>query len=133
MHEPKSQSEYMLLFRGRVDDKNLSPDELQDVMTRWMGWYDGLVGDGRMIAGQPLTTEGKFITGRARAVADGPFAESKEAIAGYFLLRVDSFEEGLAIARLCPGLDHGTTVEVRQIAEMCTARKVTEQLAGATA
>jgi hypothetical protein len=135
MIHPKSQSEYMLLFRGTVFDKDLSPEALQDVMTRWMAWYDGLVQSGKAIAGQPLTNEGKVVTGRGgRSVADGPFAESKEAIAGYFLLHVDTFEEAVAIARMCPGLDHGTAVEVRQVAEQCrVAQKLGEQLAGATA
>ena len=135
MSDPNPKSEYMLLFRGTVFDKNLSPEALQDVMTRWMAWYEGLVRTGKALAGQPLTNEGKVVSGRGgRSVADGPFAESKEAVAGYFLLRVDSFDEAVAIARMCPGLDHGTAVDVRQVAEQCrVAQKVNEQLAGATA
>jgi hypothetical protein len=135
MNDPTKQSEYMLLFRGTVHDMNLSPEAMQDVTTRWMAWYDGLVRTGKAIAGQPLTTEGRVVTGRGgRNVADGPFPESKEAVAGYFLLRVDSFDEAVAIARQCPALDHGTAVEVRQVAESCAARgRATGQLAGATA
>jgi hypothetical protein len=52
-------------------------------------------------------------------VADGPFAESKEAIGGYFLLKVDSIEEAVAIAKDCPGLAYGARVEVRPVAEAC--------------
>ncbi len=54
-----------------------------------------------------------------RSVSDGPFAESKEAVGGYFLLNVSTFEEALAIAQQCPGLDHGAQVEVRPVAEIC--------------
>jgi len=46
-------------------------------------------------------------------VTDGPFAESKEAIAGFFLIRADSLEEAVEIAGGCPGLEYGQTVEVR--------------------
>lgn len=51
---------------------------------------------------------------------DGPFAESKEAIGGYFLLQV-SEEEALEIAKECPALKHGVTVEVRPIVDQCAS------------
>jgi hypothetical protein len=54
-----------------------------------------------------------------RVVSDGPFAESKEAIGGYFLLDVASFDDALAIARECPGLPYGVQVEVRPVAAEC--------------
>jgi hypothetical protein len=52
-------------------------------------------------------------------VSDGPFAESKEAIGGYFLLDVASFDDAVAIARECPGLPYGVQVEVRPVAAEC--------------
>ena len=52
-------------------------------------------------------------------VADGPFAESKEAIGGYFLLKVDSLDEAVAIAQECPGLPYGAKVEVRPVMAQC--------------
>jgi hypothetical protein len=54
-----------------------------------------------------------------RVVADGPFAESKESIGGYFLLQLNSFDEALEIAKQCPGLAYGIKVEVRPIAAEC--------------
>ncbi len=50
---------------------------------------------------------------------DGPFAESKEAIGGYFLLDVASLDEAVAIAQECPGLPYGVQVEVRPVAAEC--------------
>jgi len=52
-------------------------------------------------------------------VSDGPFAESKETIGGYFLLKVNTLEEAVAIARECPGLPYGIRVEVRPVAGEC--------------
>jgi hypothetical protein len=52
-------------------------------------------------------------------VSDGPFAESKEAIGGYFLLDVASFDDAVVIARECPGLPYGVQVEVRPVAAEC--------------
>jgi hypothetical protein len=52
-------------------------------------------------------------------VADGPFAESKEAIGGFFLLEVGSLEEATEIAKDFPGLNYGASVEVRPVAPEC--------------
>ena len=52
-------------------------------------------------------------------VADGPFAESKETIGGYFLLNVGTMDEAVAIAQQCPGLPYGIRVEVRPVAGEC--------------
>jgi hypothetical protein len=116
-------SDYMLLFRGTTWDKGLSPEEIQKVVTNWYKWFDGLIKDGRALSGHPLMEEGKVVTGKKRAVADGPFAESKEAIGGYFYLRVSGMEEAVEIAQRCPGLDYGVTVEVRPVADMCAVRQ----------
>jgi len=121
-------SDYMLLFRGTTWDKGLSPEEIQRVVTAWYNWFDGLTKDGRAISGHPLMEEGKVVTGKkGRTVADGPFAESKEAIGGYFYLRVSGMDEALEIAKQCPGLDYGVTVEVRPVADMCAVRQRIEE------
>jgi len=87
-------------------------------MDRWIGWFERLTEEGKAKAGQPLATEGKIVSGKnGQTVADGPFAESKEAIAGYFYLQVASLEEAVEIAKACPGLEYGMSVEVRAVAE----------------
>jgi hypothetical protein len=113
-------SEYMLLFRGTDWHKGLSPEETQQVVTQWKAWFERLTNEGKAKAGHPLECEGKIVSGKkGRVVADGPFAESKEAIGGYFFLQVDSLDEAVAIAKECPGLEFGATVEVRPVAAEC--------------
>ena len=131
MNTQGKNNEYMLLFRGTVLEQELSPQDIQDMMTRWVAWYDGLVATGKAVAGQPLTTDGKVVSGKGRTVADGPFAESKEAVGGYFLLNVAGFDEALAIAKQCPGLDYGIKVEVRQVAERCAIEQSMHERQGA--
>ena len=109
----------MLLFRGTELRKSLSPEELQKVSEDWMAWFRRLTEQGKAVAGNPLEREGKIVSGKERSVSDGPFAESKEAIGGYFLLDVAMMNEALAIARECPGLPHGIRVEVRPVAGEC--------------
>ena len=112
-------NQYMLLFRGNDWHKGLSPEEMQQVANAWMTWFERLTAEGKAVAGNPLEREGKVVSGKGRVVADGPFAESKEAIGGYFLLQVPTMEEAVVIAKQCPGLPHGVVVEVRPVAEQC--------------
>lgn len=121
--------DYMLLFRGTNWDKGLSPEQIQKVVADWYAWFDGLIKDGRAIGGHPLQNEGKIVSGKqGRTVADGPFAESKEAIGGYFYLQVANEAEAIAIAQQCPGLEYGSVVEVRPVAEMCSVRARLEDM-----
>ena|SRR3979490_3462977 len=114
-------SEYMLLFRGTHWDKGLSNEDIQNVMGRWIAWFERLTQQGKAKAGQPLAETGKIVSGKkGGTVADGPFAESKEAIAGYILLQVDALDEAVEIAKGCPGLDYGVTIEVRPISDLST-------------
>jgi hypothetical protein len=135
----ESNNGYMLVFRGTDWCKGLSPQEMQQVGTDWMAWYKRLSDEGKVTAGNPLEPAGKIVSGKGgRVVADGPFAESKEAIGGYFLLQVGSQDEAVAIAQQCPGLPYGVRVEVRPVAAICPAAAATEaqrepELAGATA
>jgi hypothetical protein len=128
---------YMLLFRGNDWHKGLSPEEMQRISDQWMAWFERLKNDGRCAAGNPLEPEGKLVSGKGgRVVADGPFAESKEAIGGYFILKVDSLDEAVAIAQQCPGLPFGAKIEVRPVAGDCpmaTEARAEAQLAAVPA
>jgi len=109
---------FMLLFRGTDWDRGLSAEEIQQTMSRWTSWFDRLTDEGKAKIGQPLNNDGKIVSGKKGVVVvDGPFAESKEAVAGYILLRVTDLDEATQIAKECPGLDYGISIEVRPISE----------------
>jgi hypothetical protein len=115
-----TKSEYMLLFRGTDWHKGLSPEEIQGVVNQMKAWFDRLTTEGKAKARKPLFQEGKIVSQKkGRSVADGPFAESKEAIGGFFLLEVGSLDEAAEIAKDFPGLNYGATVEVRPVAPEC--------------
>ena len=132
-------ADYLLLFRGNVWDRGLSPAQIQKVVADWMAWFERLKAEGKCLGGHPLEEEGKVVSGKqGRMVADGPFAESKEAIGGYFYLHVADENEAIEIARQCPGLEYGAVVEVRPVADVCSIKQRAMeyspgQLAGATA
>jgi hypothetical protein len=89
-------------------------------MNEFKTWFDRISEQGKVKAAQPLVREGKLVSGKnGRIVADGPFAESKEAIGGYFLLTVSTLDEAVAIAQSNPILEYGSQIEVRPVAEEC--------------
>ena len=139
MEAPRYKSGHIIFFRGNDWDKNLSPEELQRVTGQFMAWFERLTREGKAIGGAPLENDGKIVSGsRGRTVSDGPFAESKAAIGGYFMLDVESMDEAVEIAKQCPGLEYGSVVEVRPVAEICSVKQRAQeyspgQLAGATA
>ena len=113
-------NEYMFLFRADQMHRSLSPEQMQEVAGQMMAWFKRLADKGIVLSGRPLDDGGKVVSGKnGRVVADGPFAESKEAVGGYFLLQVDTLEEATTLAKECPMLPHGGIVEVRQVLEEC--------------
>ena len=121
-------SEYMLLFRGTDWHRGLSPEEIQQAVNQMKAWFDRLTAEGKAKAGKPLFHEGKIVSQKnGRSVVDGPFAESKEAIGGFFLLQVDSLHEAAEIAKEFPALAYGATVEVRPVAPECMVGETAQQ------
>lgn len=114
MSSEASKSEYLLLFRGTEWHHSLAPEEIRERVARFVAWADGLQKDGAFKVGRPLLHKGKIIQGN-QTVIDGPFAESKEAIAGLIVIEAASFEDAVEIAKACPGLQYGLTVEVRPV------------------
>jgi len=124
MSTSTEKTDYLLLFRGTNWDKGMSDELRQKVVTDWYAWFDRLMQEGKCKGGHPLREEGKVVSGKkGRTVADGPFAESKEAVGGYFFLQVADENEAVSIAQQCPGLDYGCVVEVRPVAELCSVKE----------
>src|SRR5258706_10085038 len=99
----EKKNEFLLLFRGTHWHKGLSPEELQKVLGQFMSWFEKLSQQGKLKSGHPLEREGRMVSGKnGRTVADGPFAESKEAIGGYFLLQNAPPDEAGGNPQQCP-------------------------------
>ncbi len=112
----------LLIFREPSPQPyaQMSAEQREQLMGRWNAWYDGLAAAGKVEHGHPLEPTGRIVSGgRGQPVVDGPFAEAKEAIGGYFFLNVSGLEEATEIARGCPSLELGLVVEVRPIAATC--------------
>ena len=88
-----------------------------------MGAYnEELVKAGVMLAGEGLhpSSKGKRVrfSGTGRSVVDGPFAETKELIAGFWLWEIGSLEEAIEWVKRCPNpMDGESVIEIRQVFE----------------
>lgn len=112
MPETSSTTEYLLLSRGQWD-RTKSQGEIQAAIDSFYVWYEQLVAEGRFKPGQRLATGGMVVS-RA-GVTDGPFAETKEIIGGYWFIVANSLQEAADIAAQNPCLACGLTYEVRPI------------------
>jgi hypothetical protein len=106
---------FMLIFRGGSDAVQLSPEESQQQMQKWFEWVGELQSKGIYTAGEALMpTPGKIVK-KGAIITDGPFAESKEMIGGYFIVKAESLEAATELAKASPDLPFDGTVEVRDV------------------
>ncbi len=112
----------MVLIKANKDSEaGVLPDE--KLISEMMEYNEELVKAGVMLAGEGLypSSKGarvKFSEGKA-TVIDGPFIETKELIAGYWLWQVKSMEEAIEWVKRCPSPEGETEgeIEIRQIFE----------------
>ena len=109
--------QYMLLIYGDPADAP-GPDEQQAQMAHWMSYTQELQESGAMKAGDALERAEMATTVRVRdgetIVSDGPFAETKEILGGYYLLDVPDLDAALGWAAKMPNITYGS-VEVRPV------------------
>ena len=111
--------EFLLLFRGGEARLDLSPEDMQEHMQRWMQWMAELGKQGKFAGAQPLVKTGRVVTGTKKVISDGPFMEGKEILGGYLICKVSTYDEAVKIAEDCPVLEFNDgTVEVREIGDM---------------
>lgn len=111
----------MLLFRNAGPDTHahLTAEQKVALTKQWNDWFEGLAAKGKVQHARPLALEGRVVSGPGGArVTDGPYAEGKEVVGGYFFLTVADMDEATEIAKQCPGLAQGLVVEVRRVAEV---------------
>jgi hypothetical protein len=126
--------QYMLLIYSPTD-ANLSPEEMQAELPRWFEYTEGLRNAGIMVAGDALKGGETATTVRVRdgdtQITDGPFAETKELLGGYYIIDVPDLDTALEHAARMPNIQYGS-VEVRPVMVFDQAPEGVEQ-AGASA
>jgi len=108
----------VIVKANKESEAGVLPDK--EILTKMGAYNDQLVKAGIMLAGEGLhpTSKGKRVkfSGKTRTVIDGPFAETKELIAGYWLWKVQSMDEAVEWLKRAP-FDGGTELEIRPVFE----------------
>ncbi|MGH7661060.1 MAG: YciI family protein [Vulcanimicrobiaceae bacterium] len=116
--------QYALLIYEPADSfrRTLPPEQQEKIYGEYMKYSEDLQNAGVVRGGAPLQTTDTATTVRQRdgkAVdTDGPFAETKEWLAGFFLIECKDLNEALAWAKKIPGVKYGASVEVRPLMEI---------------
>jgi hypothetical protein len=112
-------SQYMLILHETPSDfAGYSAEDLNRVIAEYVAWRHKLEAEGRFAGGNKLADEGgrrlALVDGNVR-VTDGPYAEAKEVVGGYFIVSAADYDEAIAIARTCPHLKYGGTIDLRLV------------------
>ena len=111
--------DYLLIYRADFSFIGTrTPEEAQANTKRWMDWIGSIAAQNKLTdRGNRLDPSGKVLKAD-NLVTNGPYAEIKETIGGYSIIKADSYEAAIELAKGCPVLTMGGNVEVREISVM---------------
>ena len=108
----------LLLWGDEGQWADMSEEEAAAEMARWEEYTDQLTAAGALVSGEGLqpsaTSKTLRIETGERIVTDGPFAETKEQLGGFYVIECDSFDDALEWAAKVPSAEHGPT-EIRPV------------------
>jgi hypothetical protein len=112
-------AQFMLLLYARPGEHSqMSEDEWGAVVGKYRDWGRGLALEGTLVSRNKLREEGGRALvreGGQTLVTDGPFAEAKELLGGYFIVEASTYDEAVEIAKGCPHLEYRGRIELREI------------------
>jgi hypothetical protein len=116
--------EYMLLSHHSMEmpqDVEFTPEMIQAVIQKYNNWAAKLQAAGCLTGINKLRDElGRNIQGfgKNQVVTDGPYAETKEVIGGYWIIKAENYDEAVRLASDCPSLEFGGRIEVREVEDL---------------
>lgn len=107
--------EFMMLFRTEKSDKpKPSPEEMQAMVKQWQDWIGGIAAQDKFVGTNALGHQGQTVSLNG-VVSDGPYAEVKEIVGGYIIVKAENLEDAVKLSQGCPTLLNGGTVEIRDV------------------
>jgi hypothetical protein len=110
--------EFVYLYRRPPTQAPMSPNQMEESMQRWRAWSKDLEARGHLVSlSQPLGT-GAVVRDAMGSFTDGPYAETKDIVGGYSVIKATNLEEAIALTKGHPIFDRGGIIEVRQIQKL---------------
>lgn len=110
---------FMLVLR---DDptvfQNYGPADMQSLLQKYESWAAAMTAQGRLVGGNKLQDEGgrtMRVRGGCIATQDGPYAETKEIVSGYFIVRADDYDHAQRLCADHPVFSHQGVLEIRAV------------------
>ena len=119
-------ADFLYVFRGGTNWTSFSPKQMQESMQKWAAWIQQLTKSGNFKAGDPLESGGKVIKGTRKVVTDGPYAETKEQLGGFYVLDCKDLDDAIEWAAKIPGSQFGS-VEIRPVMVFDEAGNLVEE------
>ncbi len=114
----ETSKEFMLLFSYEPNPSYQPTEaEMAQMHQEWGAFFGSIAGQGKLVSTHQLGFEGKQIAAD-KSVADGVCIANKLMVSGNMIVKADSIEEATELAKLCPILNMGGTIEVRSIIPM---------------
>jgi hypothetical protein len=111
-----------LIYSNEQSNQNMSPEEGEKVMGAWWKFTSDLQSSGKMLGGEALQSTLTATTVRLQngspLVTDGPFAETKEQLGGYYLINATDLDDAIKWVSQMPVMERGGCVEIRPIWEL---------------
>jgi hypothetical protein len=106
----------LIVKMDALPEEKFSPEELQSRMQKWETWMDGIIAKDILVSrGNRLGSDHKTVK-HGNVVINGPYAETKEIIGGFIVIRAESVDEAVEIVKSCPSvLDGWASIEVRNL------------------
>lgn len=111
-------AKFILLLRNDPEDRReISPADMQKIVERYRNWAIAQAGKVIRAESYKLARDGQTLTSRAGAVTmkDGPYAETKDVIGGFFMVEAADAAAAREIARTCPHLEGNGSIEIRPV------------------
>lgn len=110
----KIMEEFLLIFRRDYITKEIqpSPDQLQLSIKEWQDWFGNIAAQNKLV--RPLLRwdpQGRIV--EQKEIFNGPYVELKEAIGGLITINAKDYDEAITIAKGCPIIQFGGSVEIR--------------------
>jgi hypothetical protein len=107
-------NEFLIAIHRDIKSKDARPsaEQMQAAIKPFQDWIGGIAAQNKLVAPpKRWDLDGRVV--KHNSVTEGPYAEIKESLGGLFVIRAENYDEAVEIAKGCPILEWGATVEVR--------------------
>jgi len=108
-------NEFLLVIHRDITNKDASPsaEQMQSAIKPFQDWVGSIAAQNKLVNPPKRWDLDGRVVSRNNTITNGPYAEIKESVGGLFLIKAESYDDAVEIAKGCPIIQFGAKVEVR--------------------